>query len=144
MLRRPETSLLFGHGVQHPSRWRLLLAAGVLGTNGVEPATIIVAIACAKGVPLELQARFGPQAVAAVSNSQWAAFGADRPYMETLQRGQPLLVCVEPPPRLSRAPEYGAKGRIGGLLPARDALSVPGAARAHARRTLGPTAAAEG
>jgi hypothetical protein len=62
--------LFFGQGVHHPSRWRLLLAAGVLGTNGLEPATIIVAIACAKGVPLELQSRFGPQAIAAVSNPQ--------------------------------------------------------------------------
>ena len=73
--------LFFGRGVQHPSRWRLLLVAGVLGTNGLEPATIIVAIACAKGVPLELQARFGPQAITAVSSAQWAAFGADREYM---------------------------------------------------------------
>ncbi|MBV8719585.1 MAG: hypothetical protein JOZ65_31320, partial [Chloroflexi bacterium] len=73
--------LFFGHGIRHPSRWRLLLAAGVLGTNGLEPATIIVAIACAKGVPLELQARFGEQAIRAVSNAQWVAFGTDRAYM---------------------------------------------------------------
>ena len=43
--------LFFGRGLQDPCRWQLLLGAGVLGTDGLEPATIVVAVACAKGVP---------------------------------------------------------------------------------------------
>src|ERR1700716_1177071 len=106
MLRRPETSLLFGHGVQHPSRWRLLLAAGVRGTSGVEPATIIVAIACAKGVPRELQARFGPQAIAAVSNSQRAAFGADPRGRHDVRPGDPGLGRPRPSGSLPAATNH--------------------------------------
>jgi hypothetical protein len=51
-------------------------------TNGLEPATIVVAIACAKGVPVALQAQFGQQAAHIVAGSQWAAFGANRAHME--------------------------------------------------------------
>ena len=70
--------LFFGRGVQHPCRGQLLLAAGVVGTNGLEPATIVVAIACAKGVPVALQAQFGPQAARTVATSQSAAFGGNK------------------------------------------------------------------
>jgi hypothetical protein len=74
--------LFFGRGLQDPCRWQLLLGAGVLGTDGLEPATIVVAVACAKGVPVALQAQFGEQAARTVAASQWAAFGADRAHME--------------------------------------------------------------
>jgi hypothetical protein len=74
--------LFFGRGLQYPCGWQLLLGAGVLGTNGLEPATIVVAIACAKGVPVALQAQFGQQAAHIVAGSQWAAFGPNRAHME--------------------------------------------------------------
>ena len=74
--------LFFGRGLPDPCRWQLLLGAGVLGTDGLEPATIVVAVACAKGVPVALQAQFGEQAARTVAASQWAAFGADRAHME--------------------------------------------------------------
>src|SRR5262249_61082925 len=55
-----------------------------------------------------------------------------------------LPVGKVPPARLTGTAECMAKARPGGVLPARDADSVPGAVRAHARRALGATPAPEG